>query len=163
MFELPSSRNEFPCKNKRQNGPGLCDQMLYQSTTRKFASGKGMVLNAENGRGGLRDDPHVCPDRVGSKFHKVSKINMMQYRWHLQHMPCVTCGQKFNQEKCPLCPNCFKLICRNTKCGNQQTWIVKESMDQDSTLCNLCGSSTDPMKVFSAYDRQAREKETFNK
>lgn len=149
MFALPNARKEFPCQNKRQNGPGLCDQMIYQSDTRKFISGKYMILNAVDGRGGLRDDPHVCPDRVGSKFHKIEKVNMLEYRWYLQHYPCITCGQLYNQEKCPVCPNCFKLICR--KCDNRQTYIVLT--DQDSTICTQCGGNTDVVQVFHAYDR----------
>lgn len=143
MYALPNARVEFPCKNKRQNGPGNCDQMLYQSDKRKFASGKYMVLNAEDGRGGKRDDPHVCPDRVGSKFHKVNKVNMLEYRWHLQHMPCTHCGGIFNQEKMPLCPTCYKLECR--KCGNRQTYIVIE--EHDSTMCTQCGGNCDVIKV----------------
>jgi len=116
-----------------------CGQDIYQSNDRRFRSGKFMILNLRDGKGGIRDDPHVCPNKVGSKFHNPGRINMREYDYHQEHKPCVSCGHKFNSYKNPLCPNCFRLRCR--KCLNLQQWIVilDESGEWHPTKCFSCG------------------------
>jgi len=116
-----------------------CGQDICQSNTRKFKSGKYMILNLRDGKGGPVDTPHECPNRVGSKFHNPVSINMREYDYHQQNKPCVSCGHKYNAYKNPLCPNCFRLRCRS--CQNLQQWIVllDESGEWHPTKCFSCG------------------------
>ena len=147
MIPLLPARKEFPCRNKRINSPGLCDQKIYESKEKKHQSGKPMVLNAENGRGGLRNDPHVCPDRVGSKYHKGDHFfNKYEYKLKQQYKLCGECATKFNTEVFVLCPNCFKLECR--ECGNLQSWHVTKGAN-----CFNCGGKTSVRQVWTAYER----------
>ena len=130
MFNLPPARKEWECSD--------CKQRIYQSTKDKFRSGKYKILNAQDGEGGFRDMPHVCPKRVGSKFHKFDKVNMRSYDYHQQHLPCVRCGNRYNSYKNPLCPNCYRRRCR--KCNNLQQWIVLYEGDLwQTTKCFACG------------------------
>ena len=117
-----------------------CGQDIYQSNDKKFESGKYMILNMRDGVGGYRHMKHVCPKRVGSKFHHYEKINMREYDWHQQNYPCSICGTIFNKEVYPLCPTCMKLECR--RCGNLQHWVVGKGLD-----CFLCGERCDPRSV----------------
>jgi len=133
MFTLPPSRKEFRCRNKRQQGSGNCDQAIYKSDK------DGHVKNVTDGRGGPRDTDHICPDRVGSPFHKVTPINMREYDYHQENKPCVSCGHKYNAYMNPLCPNCFRLRCRF--CQNLQQWIVllDDNGEWHPTKCFSCG------------------------
>jgi len=134
MFSLPPARKEWDCAD--------CEQAIYQSMTEKYRSGKYKVLNAEDGDGGFRNMPHVCPKRVGSKFHHFDRVNMRQYDYHQQHLPCVRCGNEYNSYKNPLCPNCFRLRCRS--CNNLQQWIVLVPLDSkewEPTACFWCGQN----------------------
>jgi hypothetical protein len=146
MIPLPHAKQEFRCRNKDNQGR-QCDQRIYQSDIKKFRSGKGMVLNAENGRGGFRNDPHVCPDRVGSNYHKGDHFfNKFEYKLKQQYKTCPECATSFNSEVMVLCPNCFKLECR--KCENLQSWIIGGGRE-----CFNCGGLCDVRQVFTAYQR----------
>ena len=159
---LPPGRREWQCGEYWENGEKKfrddgCEQWIYQSDTRKFRSGKGMVLNSRDGPGGKKEDPHVCPKRVGSKWHRADNFfNKMEYRYHQQYKGCPSCAQTFNNEVYPLCPTCFKLQCR--KCPSMQIWIVQK--DHDNWKCLACGAiGMDVAMVFRAEDRQRLEEE----
>lgn len=137
MMPLPAARNMWPCKTPRKQGYGTCDQLLYQSTTKKYVSGKYAVLNAEDGRGGKKDEPHVCPDRLDSEYdHTNRNVDWKAYHKAQENLPCTFCGGRYNSYLYPLCPVCFTLDCR--KCNNHQTWINKEGIE--SQVCSQCGS-----------------------
>jgi hypothetical protein len=133
MFVLPPTRNEFPCKNKRTTGAGLCDQMIYKDDK------DGLVKNMADGRGGLRDERHLCPERVGSKFHHYDEVNMREYDYQQRNFPC-PCGIVYNKEVFPICPSCMRLECR--KCGNLQNWLAHLGI-----FCFVCGAQCDPRSV----------------
>ena len=156
MIPLPNARREWPCKNKDRQARE-CGQMIYQSDTQKFRSGKNMVLNAADGRGGKRGDPHVCPDRVNSYFHKGDHFfNKFEYNIHQQNKFCGYCCQYHDATILPLCPTCFKLMC--SSCSNLQTWIFKPEIDNNK--CNACGNiGMQVHQVFYAYMINARDDE----
>lgn len=137
-YSLPTARQIWNCKD--------CEQEIYKSTTQKFASGKYKILNFRNGKGGNKDDPHVCPKRVGSKFHHFDKINMRSYDFHEQHKCCPICAETYNSQIMPLCPTCFKFRCRN--CFNMQSWSIHQGR-----ICSQCGGECDVQQVFWAYQR----------
>lgn len=172
MFNLPNTRSSIRCGYKWDNntqeyydiGKG-CGQLIFLE---KQQNGKWKITNAENGRGGKRGEHHKCHN---TGFHKVEKVNMLEYRWHMQHTTCVHCGCIHDAEKFPLCPNCYKLECR--KCGNRQEWIDNQrvtvkvighrgedpelnvwglSIDESkpeihNDTCRKCGGRTDVIKV----------------
>jgi hypothetical protein len=150
LFALKEPRREYKCRTKRKKGPGNCDQLLYQSDKEKYASGKFKVLNAEDGRGGGRDEPHVCPDRFDSEFdHTNKKVNWTKYHYEQEHKMCTMCAEEFNSYRNPLCPSCYRLRCR--KCGNMQQWIVFEGMQ---TRCFMCKHEhLDVEQIWNAYQR----------
>jgi hypothetical protein len=136
MMNLPPPRREWRCKEKNKKTNVPCNQRLYQDERQVHASGKKKILNAENGRGGRRGEPHVCPDRLdGFGDHTNRNVNWLLYHYHQEHLACGYCGEKYNSYKNPLCPICYRLECR--KCGNRQQWIVLEPWQP--TTCSACG------------------------
>jgi len=168
MFDLPYARKEFPCKNKRKDGPGLCDQIIYKDKD-------GLVKNISDGRGGIRGKRHICPDRVGTKFHHFSELDKKKVEYSLRHKLCSECLNEYDSIRCPLCPTCFKLEC--SKCGTLRTWINNErlivrKLDQgqdvisytivedimkpkiDNELCKVCGDrGMSVRQVWNSYQR----------
>lgn len=146
-------RKTWKCGEKRVHGEltidldNGCGQDIYQSKE-KHSSGKYKILNLRDGEGGYTDMPHVCPKRVGSKFHHFTLVNMREYDWHQQNYPCVVCATVYNKEKYPLCPTCMKLECR--KCGNLQHWVVGKGI-----LCFECGAMCDPRSVKYMFEEAA--------
>jgi hypothetical protein len=116
-----------------------CGQDIYQSNTEKFQSGKYMILNLKDGEGGYAGMKHVCPNRVGSKFHHVNEVNMREYDYHQRNFPC-SCGAVYNKEVFPICPSHMRLECR--QCGNLQHWVASKGIS-----CFRCGGQCDPRSV----------------
>jgi hypothetical protein len=170
MFSMREPRKMKKCRTKRKKGMGNCDQLIYESETETYRSGKHKILNGENGRGGNRDEPHVCPDRLDSEFdHTNRNINWNEYEYHLRHKTCVICLDEFDSIRNPLCSHCFALECR--KCGNRQQWINNEReqykrnkfgqivLVKDESLpiinndkCNKCGAiGLDVHQIWNRY------------
>lgn len=147
MKELPYARKIFKCgqviiDNEVTIDPKKgCGQEIFKDKD-------GLVKNLKDDvtRGGLHNERHICPNRVGSQFHHFEPINMRSYDWHEQHKTCVICALVFNSQRMPLCPHCFKLKCRS--CGNLQSWTSKHG-----ALCFKCKGKTDVQQVFWSFMR----------
>ena len=94
-----------------------CHQMIMLSSTQTYRSGKHKVINARDGPGGKKGDPHVCPNRVGSIFHRIKITPYTPRRW------CASCGTEWFENVFSNCPGCSCLECR--KCGHQMLPKVK--------------------------------------
>jgi hypothetical protein len=119
MFPLPPAKKEFPCRMNRKRGYGECGQKLYRDKD-------GLVLNAENGRGGIRDERHICPDRLGSQV--ANDYDFKAKRW------CSRCDKIFFGVFA-MCPYCFKLKC--TRCGKLRDWRLDVKMAGCSCLVEM--------------------------
>jgi len=143
MMTLPPANESWLCGQKWVDGQLIidpkkgCGQRIYKSKTETYASGKPKVLNDEDGKGGKKHDPHVCPVRFGSQFdHTNYNWDKAAYHKAQENLPCPYCGGRFNSYKFPLCPVCHRLACR--KCDNYQVWINKEGIRND--ICSACGN-----------------------
>src|SRR4029078_6665979 len=173
MLELPNRRKEWNCGVYWENGERRvkedgCEQLVYRSSTKKYLSGKFMVLNSVNGVGGKAHEMHKCPKWA-------AKVNLKRIEEKLRHKGCMDCLQEYDSIRCPLCPHCFKLEC--SKCGNLRTWINNERIflkakdignnmnswtahidtskpEIDNSVCPACGNiGMDVRQVWNAYQR----------
>ena len=130
---LPGARSIWNCKNKAPDG-----KECYQEI---FKDEDGLVKNFKDGWGGIKGERHICPYRVGSAQHHTGpKDGNWKKYWHehnesMENLPCGLCGEKFNSNKMPVCPNCYKQECR--KCHALQQWISGDDIEMNK--CRSCG------------------------
>lgn len=92
-----------------------CHQMIIVSESELWPSGKPHIKNYHNGKGGQQGQDHLCPLRSGSKFDHSGIPNWEQHYKKIARKPCPTCGVKYFTTVFNLCPNCYKLKCRECK------------------------------------------------
>ena len=136
-----------------------CRQLLIRDAN------TGRPKNFVDGDGGFRGGDHICPKRIGSKYHKVS-VDWDEYHKAQMVKHCVTCGLEFYTTAFNLCPNCYALECRN--CRHKRPWkkakedeIFMTPITQGEATyieaviqeeCPNCGS-TDQADVISLIER----------
>lgn len=148
MIPLPSSRYEVKCgwkwdKDKQEyvdSGKG-CGQKIF---IEKLPGGKFKITNAVNGRGGNVGEAHKCHNTA---YHQVDPNWAVKYHLAQQSLPCGLCGEKYNAEKIPVCPNCYKQQCR--KCGAKQQWISGENVELNQ--CRACGAEDEGLDIIETF------------
>jgi len=80
--------------------PFQCEAMTCRQLI-QYHEGVNRVVNMADGPGGKRGDDHVCPERVGSKFHHYKPVNPKEQFLicycnycgfpHYMHMACPMC------------------------------------------------------------------------
>lgn len=149
-MSLPGQRKIWRCGWRWENGEEIdtgkgCGQWICQSLTEKFPSGKYKIKNLKDGRGGKAGEDHKCHN---TGFHEVKDPAWAKkYEISQSRLPCTLCGERYNANKMPICPNCFKQQCRS--CGALQQWIFGEGIELNK--CRTCGhSELDVVETFYA-------------
>jgi hypothetical protein len=90
-----------------------CGQEIYLSKETHEKTGRNKVKNfrTDLNKGGEKDQDHICPKRLFSRFHKVLKPIYNPMRW------CAHCGTEWFENVFTNCPGCSCLECR--RCGFQ--------------------------------------------
>jgi hypothetical protein len=102
-----------------------CGQLIIKSAQ------TGRPINFMGGLGGERGEDHICPKRIGSKFHKVGAVR--QEDIEPDGITCPVCATNYYRQIFPLCPNCNELKC--IECGHRFKW--KNGGQSDT--CPSCG------------------------
>jgi hypothetical protein len=118
------------CRQKDNDTGEQCNQLIFKAEYEFHPSGRPKIKNFEDGPGGNRGEDHVCPYRSGGEFDRSEIPDWSEY-YRLQEFKfCVTCAVKFSTKIFCLCPNCFKLRCREC--------LRKRLYGQDDIRCPSC-------------------------
>jgi len=117
----------FPCAQADIQTGQKCGQMIVISETELHNSGRRKVKNFYDGIGGFRGQDHVCPYRIANQ-HQLP--DWKEYHRLQEKKFCVTCGVQYHTTAFLLCPNCFKISCR--ECKRLRTWKT------DDVRCPMC-------------------------
>jgi hypothetical protein len=112
----------FPCID--------CRQLIIKSESEVWPSGRPHIKNYVNGPGGLQGEDHLCPFRSGGSFDKVKIPDWKEYYILQSKKCCPLCAVIYFTTCFNLCPNCYKLKCR--ECGRLRSDRVGEYR------CPLC-------------------------
>ncbi len=120
----------FPCSQKDLPTGQFCGQMIIVSETEQHPSGRRKVKNFYDGIGGYRGDDHICPYRSGGAFDRSRIPNWEQHYKKIAKRHCTTCALIYYSTAFNLCPNCFKIRCR--ECKRLRIWKT------DDIRCPAC-------------------------
>jgi len=103
------------CRQKDIDTGEVCGQLIFKSENEFHDSGRNKIKNYMNGAGGQQGEDHICPYRSGGEYDR-SKIPDWDEYYRLQSRKfCVTCSLQYSTIAFNLCPNCFKIRCRECK------------------------------------------------